>query len=207
MFLKLFKNIRRLLYLVLAILLVFAVIKKGKTIFPLKKGISLSAESGITSKSKHTAKTEITAENQTAVIARVVDGDTFVLDTKERVRLIGVDTPEKFQSSKLDKDAERSQRDKETIKKLGEAASQYVKELAEGKKVILKTDKYSDKTDRHGRLLRYVYLEDGTCINSKIIEAGYGNAYTNFKFEKMDEYCQLEREARINNRGLWKEGL
>ena len=207
MFFKLFKSIRRLLYLVLAVLLVFVAVKKGKTIFPLKKNVSLSSESEITAKSKNTTKTEVSAESQSAIITRVVDGDTFVLDTKERVRLIGVDTPEKFQSNKLDRDAERSQRDKETIKKLGESASQYVKELAEGKKVILKTDKYSDKTDRHGRLLRYVYLEDGTCINSKIIEDGYGNAYTNFRFEKMDEYCQLERDARINNRGLWKEGL
>ena len=184
MFFKLFRNIRRLLYMVLVIIIVLVVLKKSKIdIFPKIGG------------------------SETAIVTRVVDGDTFVLNTKERVRLIGVDTPEKFQSAKLKKDAERSKKDINTIQKLGEAASDYVKKMVEGKKVILKTDKYSAEKDRYGRLLRYVYLEDGTCINSKIIEAGYGNAYTVFKFEKMDEYRQLEKEARKNNRGLWKNGL
>jgi micrococcal nuclease len=186
---KLFKNIRRLLYLAIAVIIVFLWFKKNKTEVPLE------------------IDGNITTTTESVVVTRVVDGDTFVLNTKERVRLIGVDTPEKFQSNKLKKDAERSQKDIETIKQLGEEASAYVKKLVEGKKVILKTDKYSAKQDKYGRLLRYVYLEDGTCINSKIIESGYGNAYTSFKFERMDEYRQLEREARTNNRGLWKDGL
>jgi micrococcal nuclease len=190
MIFTLFKYIRRLLYLALTIIIIFATIKKYKSEIPL--GIS-----------GNTANT--TGEN--FVVTHVVDGDTFVLDTKERVRLIGVDTPEKFISSKLKKDAERSKKDIKTIQKLGEQSSSYVRKMVEGKKVILKTDKYSAKQDKYGRLLRYVYLEDGTCINSKIIEDGYGNAYTSFKFEKMDEYRQLEREARTNNRGLWKDGL
>jgi len=192
MILTLFKYIRKLLYLTLAIIIVFATLKKYKGEIPLIVG-------------KTTNTTSTTSES--FVVARVVDGDTFVLDTKEKVRLIGVDTPEKFTSNKLKKDAERTQKDIKTIQKLGEQASNYVKKMVEGKKVILKTDKYSASQDKYGRLLRYVYLEDGTCINSKIIEDGYGNAYTSFKFEKMDEYRQLEREARTNNRGLWKDGL
>ena len=136
-----------------------------------------------------------------------MDGDTFLLDTKERVRLIGIDTPEKYYSKKLERDSERSKKDKSVIQKLGKEASDFVKNLVEGKKVILKTDKYSDKRDKDNRLLRYVYLEDGTCINAKIIESGYANAYTQFKFERADEFRQLEKEARINNRGLWKEGF
>ena len=198
MILILFKYIRKLLYLTLAIIIVFATLKKYKSEIPL----------GITgSSANNNATTGNTNTGESFVVARVVDGDTFLLNTKEKVRLIGVDTPEKFTSNKLKKDAERSQKDIETIQKLGEQSSNYVKKMVEGKKVILKTDKYSAKQDKYGRLLRYVYLEDGTCINSKIIEDGYGNAYTSFKFEKMDEYRQLERDARTNNRGLWKDGL
>lgn len=194
MILILFKYIRKLLYLTLAIIIVFATLKKYKSEIP----------SGII---ENKSNTNTTTTVESFVVTRVVDGDTFVLNTKKKVRLIGVDTPEKFTSNKLKKDAERSQKDIKTIQKLGEAASDYVKKMVEGKKVILKTDKYSAEQDRYGRLLRYVYLEDGTCINSKIIEDGYGNAYTSFKFEKMDEYRQLEREARTNNRGLWKDDL
>ena len=199
MILKLFRNIRRLLYLVLAIIVVLLVLNKNKINFWEVIGRITTNESISTSKNASTS--------ESVTVTRVVDGDTFVLSTNERVRLIGVDTPEKFNSSKLKKDAERSQKDIKTIQKLGEESSNYAKKMVEGKKVILKTDKYSAEKDRYGRLLRYVYLEDGTCINSKIIEEGYGNAYTSFKFEKMDEYRQLEREARTNNRGLWKVGL
>ena len=179
----LFKNIRRLLYLVLAVIAVYILLKKTKP------------------------DTHLSDSEEVVTVIRVVDGDTFLLDTKERVRLIGIDTPEKYYSKKLEKDSERSKKDISTIQKLGREASDFVKNLVEGKKVILKTDRYSDKRDRYNRLLRYVYLEDGTCINAKIIESGYANAYTLFKFEKADEFLKLEKEARMNNRGLWKEGL
>jgi micrococcal nuclease len=141
------------------------------------------------------------------IVSRVVDGDTFVLSNKERVRLIGIDTPEKFESRKLDKDVLRSNKDKTAIQELGEKASQYVKNLVEGKIVTLKTDRYSSDRDKYNRLLRYIYLEDGTCLNAKIIQDGYANAYTKFQFEKEEEFKRLEKEARLNNRGLWKEGL
>jgi endonuclease YncB( thermonuclease family) len=55
-------------------------------------------------------------------VTRVVDGDTIVLETGEKVRLIGVDTPEVHESAKLHKDAERSQRDVQTIRELGKKA-------------------------------------------------------------------------------------
>jgi micrococcal nuclease len=179
----LFKNIRRVLYLILAVIAVYILLKKSKTDIHLFNN------------------------NETYIVVRVVDGDTFLLNTKERVRLIGIDTPEKFYSKKLERDAERTNKDKATIQKLGREASDFVKDLVEGKKVTLKTDPYSSEKDRYNRLLRYVYLEDGTLVNAKIIESGYANAYTLFKFEKMDEFRKLESEARNNNRGLWKEGL
>ncbi len=183
MFFGIFKNIRRLLYLILAVIAVYVILKKTRTDFNLHD------------------------DRETYTVTRVVDGDTFLLDNKERVRLIGVDTPEKFYSKKLEKDSERSGKDINTIKKLGQEASDFVKKMVEGKRVTLRTDSFSSTRDKYGRLLRYVYLEDGTLVNAKIIESGYANAYTVFKFEKETEFRKLEREARENNRGLWKEGL
>src|SRR5690606_14480509 len=56
-------------------------------------------------------------------VTRVIDGDTYELSTGERVRLIGIDTPEKHVSTKLDRDAERTGRDRAAIRALGELAS------------------------------------------------------------------------------------
>jgi micrococcal nuclease len=142
-------------------------------------------------------------------VKRVVDGDTFLMSDGERVRLLGIDTPEKYESQKLDKDAEISNQDKKTIQKLGEMASDYAKELVEGKKVkLVREPNYQDR-DKYGRLLRYVYLEDGTLINAKIIQDGFAQVYDRFPISKLDEFRKYQKEARENNRGLWGdvEGL
>ena len=137
------------------------------------------------------------------LVERVVDGDTFKMAGGERIRLLGIDTPEKFQSTKLDKDSKKSGQDKKTLQALGEAASEYVKKLAEGKKVRLVKEPGTDK-DKYGRSLRYVYLEDGTLINAKIIRDGYANVYPT-PISKLDEFRKYEREARENKRGLWAD--
>jgi micrococcal nuclease len=148
-------------------------------------------------------------QKETRFVQRVVDGDTFVLENGERVRMLGIDTPEKFESKKLEADAERSGSDKKTIQRLGELASQYTKKLIEGKRVVLEPEPKHEDKDRYGRLLRYVYLEDGTFVNKKIVEDGYANAYRRFEISKLDEFIKAEREARQNRRGLWGdvEGL
>ncbi|MFA5403962.1 MAG: thermonuclease family protein [Ignavibacteria bacterium] len=137
------------------------------------------------------------------IVKRVVDGDTFELSSGEKVRLLGIDTPEKYESKKLEKDVEAKGQDKKTIKKLGKLASDYVKNFVEGKKVILeKEPNYEDK-DRYGRLLRWVYLEDGTFVNGKIVKDGYAQVYEKFPVSKLDELRKYQKEAKDNNRGLW----
>jgi micrococcal nuclease len=148
-------------------------------------------------------------QKETFLVKHVIDGDTFELESKERVRLLGIDTPEKFQSDKLDRDAERTQSDKKTIQKLGTLSSEYAKKLVEGKQVVLLPEPNHENKDRYGRLLRYVYLEDGTFINKKLVADGYAYAYRKYPLSKLDEFIQAEKEAREKNRGLWgqKEGL
>jgi micrococcal nuclease len=137
------------------------------------------------------------------VVTRVVDGDTFVISSGEKVRLLGIDTPEKYDSQKLERDALSSQRDKETIKKLGELSSVYAENLVLNKKVKLVKEPNHEDKDRYGRLLRYIYLEDGTSVNAKLIRDGYANVYDRFPLSVLDEYRKYEREARENKRGLW----
>ena len=138
------------------------------------------------------------------VVQRAVDGDTLKLASGERVRLIGVDTPEVHESVKLYRDARRSNQDIKAIQALGRKASDFTKKLVEGKPVRLEFD--VEKKDRYGRLLAYVYLQDGTFVNAEIIRQGYANVMTippNVKYQDM--FLKLYREAREAKRGLWKE--
>jgi len=123
-------------------------------------------------------------------VTRVVDGDTIILDGNERVRIIGVDTPETKHPQK-------------PVEYFGKEAAAFTKRMVEGKKVRLEYD--WQKQDRYGRTLAYVYLDDGTFLNAELIKQGYGFAYTKFPFKYLDEFRQYEREARENNRGLWKK--
>ena len=137
------------------------------------------------------------------LVARVVDGDTLKLENGERVRLIGIDTPEMHESQKLYRDSARTKQDISTIQKLGRRSYEFTKNLVEGKRVSLEFDE--EKNDRYGRLLAYVYLKDGTFVNAKIVEEGYASLMTfppNVKY--VDLFLKLHQEARNGRKGLWR---
>src|SRR4030042_1084522 len=121
---------------------------------------------------------------------RVIDGDTIAVEKngkKEKVRLIGVDTPETVHPSK-------------PVEYFGKEASEFTRKNVEGKRVNLEYDWQS--RDKYGRLLAYVYIEDGTFLNAEIIRQGYGFAYTRYPFKYLEEFRRFEREARETPRGL-----
>lgn len=130
----------------------------------------------------------VLARAETVLVTRVIDGDTLQLSTRERIRLIGVDTPET-------KDPRRP------VQRFGKEAAAFTRRMVEGKRVRLDYD--SARRDRYGRTLAYVYLEDGAFLNAEIIRQGYGFAYTRFPFKYLEEFRKLEREAREARRGLW----
>lgn len=142
--------------------------------------------------------------SETYTVTRVVDGDTVVLNDGQKVRLVGVDTPEFHYSKKLEKDAVRSHRDMATIQALGKRASEFTKTLLLSKKVALEYDRQHN--DRYGRTLAYIILPDGTNVNKEIVKQGYGVAYTKYPFKYMEEFRAAEREAREKKRGLWADG-
>lgn len=156
-----------------------------------------------------------TLESPQLKVVRVVDGDTFELSDGQKVRLIGIDTPEKYHSSKLEQDAERTGQDIETIKALGEAASKHAKELAEDKYVELAYDQANaaqEHKGHYGRTLAYVWLVDQEgnrrfCVNERMIREGYAKAYTRYPFKYKDRYLKLQRQARAEERGLWGQGM
>jgi micrococcal nuclease len=137
------------------------------------------------------------------LVTRAVDGDTLVLENNERVRLIGIDTPEMHDSNKLNRDAQRSGQDIEAIKQLGRRSYEFTKKLVEGKRVRLEFD--VERYDKYKRILAYVYLLDGTFLNAEIVKQGYASLMTyppNVKYA--DLFLKLYRQAREDQRGLWK---
>ena len=144
-----------------------------------------------------------TADYSDILVTRAVDGDTLVLENGERVRLIGIDTPELHESAKLDRDARSTGQDPSAIQQLGRQAYEFTKNLVEGKRVSLEFD--AERFDRYKRLLAYVYLKDGTFVNAEIVKQGYASLMKippNVKYAAL--FAQLYAEARQEKRGLWK---
>lgn len=133
----------------------------------------------------------------------VIDGDTFIIEDGSRVRMLGIDAPEMRGSGKMDNDSKRTGQDQKTISILGRRSYEYLKELIENKNVyLIREQNYEDK-DRYGRLLRYIYLEDGTFINGKMVADGYAQVYRKFDLSKKNELIAMENDARRNKNGLW----
>jgi micrococcal nuclease len=122
-------------------------------------------------------------------VVRVVDGDTLVLEGNEKVRLIGVDTPETKHPTK-------------PIEPFGPEASAFTKKTVEGRLVQLKYDK--NKRDRYQRLLAYVYIGDW-CLNEELIRAGFSKCETKYPFDKtlQRQFKVAESEAKAGRRGIW----
>lgn len=129
------------------------------------------------------------AGDEPVPVVRVVDGDTIWVGPEERVRLIGIDTPE------VDWYGGQGEC-------YGEEAGLFMRGLLEGERVRLEYDE--EPRDRYGRTLAYVYLEDGRMVNLLLVRRGYAAVSI---FEPNDRYeGQLriaEREAQEARRGLW----
>ena len=124
-------------------------------------------------------------------VTRVIDGDTIVVAGVGTVRLIGVDTPETVDPRK-------------PVQAFGKEASDFTRRMAQGKVVRLEFD--VQRTDKYQRTLSYAYLPDGTFLNAEIVKQGFGHAYTTYPFRYLEQFRQLEREARTAGRGLWATG-
>lgn len=128
-------------------------------------------------------------------VVRFSDGDTIVVDMNgknETIRMIGVDTPETHDPRK-------------PVQCYGPAASAFTKNIitTKGSQVRLAADSLSSNRDRYERLLRYVYLPDGTLLNEKLIRDGYGFYYPYFPFTKSDDFAAAQEEAKAASKGLW----
>ena len=128
-----------------------------------------------------------------ATVKWIDDGDTILLADGRRVRYIGINAPEVAHPQKGEVD-----------EPFGVAAAKQNKCLLYGHRVRLDFDR--EKKDRYGRVLAYVYLEDGTFVNLKMVESGF--AYVlflkpNTRFDRA--LLKAQRQAMTSGIGIWRD--
>jgi len=126
-------------------------------------------------------------------VVRVVDGDTIKVRLDggriERVRYIGIDTPESVKPGT-------------PVQCFAKKASRFNASLVSGRQVTLKTD--AEERDRYGRLLAYVFA-DGRFVNRELVARGYARTLTiPPNVAHADEFARLARRAREAGVGLWQ---
>ncbi|MFH1238117.1 MAG: thermonuclease family protein [archaeon] len=124
--------------------------------------------------------TEDTIAKTSTIVVRVIDGDTLELIGGQKIRLKGINTPEKLMS-------------------FSQEATELVRQLVENKSIEIE----SYGTDKYGRTLAYIFI-DGKNINKEILGEGFATLYYYEKDKYYDELKQAEEFARLNKKGLWK---
>lgn len=134
---------------------------------------------------------------QIAQVVKVVDGDTIEVElggVREKIRIIGLDTPETVDPRK-------------EVQCFGKEASNFAKENLAGKTVYLESDRTQANRDKYKRLLRFLFLNEGSLDFGKLmILEGFGHEYTYdipYKYQK--EYRQAQVEAQTAKKGLWAD--
>lgn len=126
------------------------------------------------------------------LVTRVVDGDTIEIENGQKIRYIGIDTPETVNPTT-------------PIECFGQEASNKNKELVLGKKVRLEKD--ISETDKYGRLLRYVWVGN-ILVNDYLVRQGYALASSYAPdVTYQNQLQEAQKEARENSRGLWNPSV
>ena len=131
----------------------------------------------------------VVGQSRWVEVAHVYDGDTFRTKKGEKVRLLGINTPEIAYNDRPGQP-------------LGNKAKRRLAELIDGELVELRMD--GDKRDDYGRTLAQVYRRDGRWINGLLVREGLALVYTfapNFRWTK--ELLAAESEARAAGAGIW----
>lgn len=162
-------------------------------------GINQSNKITRTKLNKFLAPTKILSSissTQLVKVKRVIDGDTIEIESGQKVRYIGIDTPELHDPRK-------------SVQCFAKESMEKNKQLVEGKNVKLEKD--VSETDKYGRLLRYVFIDQtGTTsalfVNEYLVREGFAYAATfppDVKYVNL--FLKAQQEARENRKGLWNK--
>lgn len=146
----------------------------------------------------------IPAHSQTlkGKVSWIYDGDTLKVEGVGRVRLIGIDTPEK-DASERDRYFHQRGIDEKRLRRISREALDFNIANVKGKMVRLEFD--GEKSDRYGRTLAYVTLPDGRLLNRLLLEKGLALVYRRFDFRLKEDFIQEEKRAAQRKLGLWNK--
>lgn len=140
---------------------------------------------------------EVSYPPEASYVSFVIDGDTIELADGERVRYIGINTPEIGQSPGHEPEC------------YGLEALVRNRELVNGRRVWLVRED-SDR-DRYDRLLRHVYLEnpdenpDATLVGEVLVREGFARAvFIRPDVGMYDALRRFQDAARASGAGLWQ---
>ncbi len=141
------------------------------------------------------------AETLQGTVTWVHDGDTIEIEKLGRIRLIGIDTPERENSLRdtfLEKQGITAMRQREIYRQ----AKAFNISCIKGQTVSLAFE--HPPRDRYGRLLAYVYLPDGRLLNRMLLERGLAVVYRKFSFSMKSDFLAAEEQAQQAGVGLWQ---
>ena len=130
------------------------------------------------------------SEKQLVKVVRAIDGDTVEIEGNIKVRYIGINTPELHDPRR-------------PVQCYGQISADENKKLVEGKEVYIQKD--VSEVDKYKRLLRYVWVGDAF-VNDYLVRQGFAQVSTfppDVRYHQ--QFLEAQKEAQVNNRGLWKE--
>lgn len=137
-------------------------------------------------------------------VTRVIDGDTvevqFESGESDKVRIIGVDTPEIFSPNQASEYGNIT--DLDCLDKWGDAATKYARNILNNKDIKLVHDSKVQKRDYYDRLLAYIDVS-GQDFGELLLKGGYARVYVEGESSRKNDYLQLERLAKSSRLGLW----
>lgn len=141
-------------------------------------------------------------------ITKVVDGDgLFVVDmfgkNETEIRFLGIDAPEIRKSKKLKQDERETHLPGELLLELGQVSKNYLSLIATEGTWVSVVMEQQHSYDLYGRMLAYVLLPDGSCLNEIMINEGYAKPYDKYWCVALSDYQILNNFARNNRRGLY----
>jgi micrococcal nuclease len=145
-------------------------------------------------------------------IVQVVDGDGLIIENifdKKliEIRFLGIDAPELKLCKKLYQDERETHLAANFLIELGRKSLNYLMKIAPPKTNISIALEENNILDVYGRTLAYVFLEDGTCLNEKMVAEGYAKPYNRFYCKELTNYQILNLNARNEVKGLFSYSL
>jgi len=142
------------------------------------------------------------AQSLEGQVSWIYDGDTLEVAGIGKVRLLGIDCPEREDSPRDDYYLKRYPIDRQRLRKISAAALDYLIKVAKKQQVRLELDR--TPTDTYGRTLAYVYLKNGQMLNRLLLDQGLATVFRRFDFREKPDFIQREKTARQQQRGIWQ---